>query len=160
MLYNIPGRTSRRIELDTIARLAAHPKVVAIKDAVLDLEFTSDTVNQIPNLPVYSGQDSLTLPMISVGAVGVVSVISHLAGRALKSMIEAAHSGEWDEARRLHHLLLPLCHACFLETSPAPVKAAVSGFWEPVGSPRLPLVEASSETLAAIEKALGAVHSP
>jgi 4-hydroxy-tetrahydrodipicolinate synthase len=159
MLYNIPGRTSQRIEIETLARLASHPNVVAVKDAMMDLEFTSDTINRIPNLPVYSGQDSLTLPMISVGAVGVVSVISHLAGRALKSMIEAAHSGDWEEARRLHHLLLPLCHACFLETSPSPVKAGVSAFWEPVGRPRLPLVEASSETLVAIEKALGAVHS-
>jgi 4-hydroxy-tetrahydrodipicolinate synthase len=158
VLYNIPGRTSRRIEVDTLARLAAHPNVVAVKDAVMDLEFTSNTINQIPNLPVYSGQDSLTLPMLSVGAVGVVSVVSHLAGRTIKAMIDAANSGSWEEARRLHHLLLPLCHACFLETNPAPVKAAVNAFWEPVGRPRLPLVEASEPTLVAIEKALGGVQ--
>ncbi len=158
MLYNIPGRTSRRIEVDTLARLATHPGVVAVKDAVLDLEFTSETINRIPDLPVYSGQDSLTLPMVAVGAVGVVSVVSHLAGRTIKAMLEAAANGDWVEARRLHHLLLPLCTACFLETNPAPVKAAVDSFWEPVGKPRLPLIEASPETLAAIEKALGGVR--
>ena len=159
MLYNIPGRTGKRIEIETLSRLAAHANVVAVKDAVLDLEFTSETINRIPDLPVYSGQDSLTLPMVAVGAVGVVSVISHLAGRTLKAMLEATASGDWEEARRLHHLLLPLCTACFLETNPAPVKAAVNAFWEPVGKPRLPLVEASPETVTAIEKALGGIRS-
>lgn len=158
MLYNIPGRTGRRIEINTLARLASHPNVVAVKDAVLDLEFTSETINRVTDLPVYSGQDSLTLPMVAVGAVGVVSVVSHLAGRTVKKMLEAASSADWDEARRLHHLVLPLCTACFLETNPAPVKAAVNAFWEPVGGPRLPLVEASPETLAAIEKAMTAVR--
>lgn len=159
MLYNIPGRTSRLIELDTLAVLADHPNVVAVKDAVESLDFTSSTVNRIPHLPVYSGQDSLTLPMISVGAIGVVSVVSHLAGPTVRSMIKSALAGDLDGARRLHHQLLPLCHACFLETNPAPVKAAVSRFWEPVGDVRLPLVPAREETLAEIEKAMGAIQA-
>ena len=160
MLYNIPGRTGRLIDVDTLATLAGHPGVVAVKDAVLDLEFTSRTIQQAPSLPVYSGQDTFTLPMLAVGAVGVVSVVSHLAGRTIKAMIEATREGDWDEARRLHHLLLPLCVACFLETNPSPIKAAMTRFWEPVGEPRLPLVPASEETLSAIEKALGAIHGP
>lgn len=160
MLYNIPGRTGRLIEIDTIATLAGHSSVVATKDAVLDLEFTSRTIQQVPSLPVYSGQDTFTLPMLAVGAVGVVSVVSHLAGRTIKTMIEAVDNGDWGEARRLHQLLLPLCVACFLETNPSPVKSALSRFWEPVGDPRLPLVPASEETLAEIEKALGAIHGP
>ncbi len=158
MVYNIPGRTSRLVEIETLATLAGHPNIVATKDAVENLDFTSKTVNQVPGLPVYSGQDSLTLPMISVGAVGVVSVVAHLAGLQIKTMIKAAHDGDYAEARRLHNALLPLCLACFLETNPAPVKAAVDAFWEPVGGVRLPLVGASEETLAAIEKALGAVQ--
>lgn len=158
MVYNIPGRTGRLIEVETLATLAGHPGIVATKDAVESLDFTSRTINQIPGFPVYSGQDSLTLPMISVGAVGVVSVVAHLAGRQIRAMIRAAHEGDYAEARRLHHQLLPLCHACFLETNPAPVKAAVNAFWEPVGDVRLPLVTASDETLAAIEKALGALQ--
>lgn len=158
MLYNIPGRTSQLIEVDTLARLASHPDIVAVKDAVLDLEFTSSTVNLVPSLAVYSGQDSLTLPMMSVGAVGIVSVISHLAGPVVKAMVKAADRGDFEEARRLHHQLLPLCFACFLETNPAPVKGALSRLWEPVGDVRLPLVAAGDDTLAEVEKAMGAIQ--
>ncbi len=157
MLYNIPGRTGRLIEVETLATLAGNPNIVAVKDAVESLEFTSKTINAVPNLAVYSGQDSLTLPMLAVGAVGVVSVVSHLAGRQIREMIASTVDGDWAEARRLHHLLLPLFEACFLETNPAPVKAAVNRFWGPVGEVRLPLVGVAEETLAAIEKAMGAV---
>lgn len=157
MLYNIPGRTSRVIEVDTLVRLAAHPNIVAVKDAVGDIDFTSTTVNLAPGFPVYSGDDSRTLPMMAVGAVGVVSVISHLAGPAVKAMLKAARDGNFSEARRLHHLLLPLQQACFAEPNPAPVKGALSRFWEPVGDVRLPLVNPSEDTLAAVEKALGAI---
>jgi 4-hydroxy-tetrahydrodipicolinate synthase len=158
MLYNIPGRTGRLIDIETIARLAEHENVVAVKDAVESLEFTSHTVNRIPGFPVYSGQDSHTWPMMAVGAIGVVSVIAHLAGRAVAAMVGAALAGDIDEARRLHHLLLPLCEACFLETNPSPVKGAMDRLWEPVGGVRLPLVKASEETLVAVEKALGAIQ--
>jgi 4-hydroxy-tetrahydrodipicolinate synthase len=158
LLYNIPGRTGRLIEVETLARLAEHEKVVGVKDAVESIDFTSRTVNRVPGFPVYSGQDSHTWPMIAVGAVGVVSVIAHLAGRAVAAMVEAGLSGDIDEARRLHHLLLPLCEACFLETNPAPVKGAMDRLWESVGDVRLPLVGASEETLIAVEKAVGAVQ--
>lgn len=158
MVYNIPSRTNRLIELETLAEIAAHPNVVATKDAVESLDFTSKTINRIPGLPVYSGQDSLTLPMLSVGAVGVVSVVSHLAGPTVQAMVKAAEAGDFAEASRLHHALLPLCEACFLETNPAPVKAGVNVTWEPVGDVRLPLVNASDETVAAVEKALGALQ--
>jgi 4-hydroxy-tetrahydrodipicolinate synthase len=158
MVYNIPGRTSVLIEVDTLVALGEHPNIVAVKDAVLDLEMTSETIERVPSLPVYSGQDTFTLPMLAVGAVGVVSVVSHLAGRVIKAMIVATQQGDWDEARRLHYQLLPLCQACFLETNPAPVKAAVNAFWEPVGDVRLPLVAASEDTLTSIEKALGGLQ--
>lgn len=159
MVYNIPGRTSSRIEVETLTELSAHPHIVAVKDAVLDVEFTSTTVNRVPNLAVYSGQDSLTLPMMAVGAVGVVSVISHLAGPVVKAMLKAAVSGDYEEARRLHHELIPLCLACFLETNPTPVKGALSRFWESVGDVRLPLAPASDDTIAEVEKAMGPLTS-
>jgi len=158
ILYNIPSRTGRLIEVETLARLAEHENIVAVKDAVESLAFTSQTVNRIPGFPVYSGQDSHTWPMMAVGAIGVVSVIAHLAGRMVAAMVGAALAGDIDEARRLHHLLLPLCEACFLETNPSPVKAAMDRLWEPVGGVRLPLVDASEETLVAVEKALGAIQ--
>lgn len=158
MVYNIPGRTSVLTEVDTLVELAGHPNIAAVKDAVLDLEFTSATINRAPSLPIYSGQDTFTLPMLAVGAVGVVSVVANLAGLTIKAMIDAAYAGDWDEARRLHNLLLPLCEACFLETNPAPVKSAMGAFWEPVGDVRFPLVAASQDTLRAVEKALGALQ--
>lgn len=158
LLYNIPGRTGTLVQVETLARLAEHENIVGVKDAVMDIDFTSETVSRIPSLPVYSGQDSETLPMISVGAVGAVSVISHLAGRAVAAMVKAATGGDFEEASRLHHLLLPLCQACFLESNPAPVKGAMSRLWEPVGDVRLPLVAASEETMIAVEKAVGAVQ--
>lgn len=158
LVYNIPGRTGRLIEVPTLARLAEHPRIVATKDAVMDIDFTSRTVARVPDLAVYSGQDSYTLAMMAVGAVGVVSVISHLAGDEVRAMVDAAAAGDLEEARRLHHALLPLCEACFLESNPAPVKSAMSRLWEPVGEPRLPLTAASSATLDAIEAAMGSLR--
>lgn len=158
MLYNIPGRTARRIEVETLKRLAQHPGILAVKDAVMDIDFTSSTCHDVPDLAVYSGQDSYTLPMMSVGAVGVVSVISHLAGDVVRRMVDAAHDGDFATAGQLHHQLLPLSFACFLEPNPSPVKAALNALWEPVGLPRLPLLPASESTLAAVKEALGAVQ--
>ncbi|MGD2044311.1 MAG: 4-hydroxy-tetrahydrodipicolinate synthase [Acidimicrobiia bacterium] len=159
MLYNIPGRTSRLIEVETLVRLASHPNIVAVKDAVGNIDFTSATINLAPGFPVYSGDDSMTLPLLAVGGVGVVSVISHLAGPAVKAMLKAARDGDYQEARRLHHLLLPLQQACFAEPNPSPVKGALSRVWEPVGDVRPPLLNPSEDTLAAVEKALGAISS-
>ena len=160
LLYNIPSRTSRRIEVETLVRLAEHDRIVAVKDAVGDLGFTTDTVNACgDNLAVYSGDDLLTLPMMSVGAAGVVSVGAHLAGEQIAAMIEAAVSGNWEEARRLHLALAPLCRALFVEPNPMPVKAALSAFWQSVGEPRLPLVPASAETVTAIKEALAIARS-
>ena len=160
MLYNIPGRTARRIEVETLKKLSDHPRIRAVKDAVMDIDFTSQTCHDVPELAVYSGQDSYTWPMMAVGAIGVVSVISHLAGDAVASMVSAAASGDSARARDLHHQLLPLAFACFVEPNPAPVKAALNSLWEPVGIPRLPLLAASESTVAAVKEALGAVGAP
>lgn len=160
MLYNIPGRTARRIEVETMKKLSNHPRIRAVKDAVMDIDFTSQTCHHVPELSVYSGQDSYTWPMMAVGAVGVVSVISHLAGDAVAAMVAAAATGDQVRARDLHHQLLPLSFACFLEPNPAPIKAAMNSLWEPVGTPRLPLLAASESTVAAVKEALGAVRAP
>ena len=157
MLYNIPGRTARRIEVETLKKLSDHPRIRAVKDAVMDIDFTSQTCHDVPELAVYSGQDSYTWPMMAVGTVGVVSVISHLAGDAVAAMVRAAAAGDIVGARDLHHQLLPLAFACFVEPNPAPVKAALNALWEPVGVPRLPLLAASESTVAAVKEALGGV---
>jgi 4-hydroxy-tetrahydrodipicolinate synthase len=159
MLYNIPARTGRRIEVDTMARLAAHPGILAVKDAVGDLAFTTETIGAVGgDLAVYSGDDVNTLPLLAVGGVGLVSVAAHLAGRQVKRLVEAAAAGDLGEARRLHLALAPLCRALFLEPNPMAVKAAMNELWEPVGEPRLPLVPASSATLAAVREALAAAQ--
>ena len=96
--------------------------------------------------------------MMAVGAVGVVSVISHLRGRCRGGDGDGgASAGDLARARDLHHQLLPLAFACFIEPNPAPVKAAMNSLWEPVGVPRLPLLAASESTVAAVKEALGAV---
>ena len=155
IVYNIPSRTGRLIEVSTLARLAAHPRIAAVKDAVGDLAFTTNTMLSCgDSLTIYSGDDILTLPMMSVGAVGVVSVASHLAGPQIAAMVAAAAAGRWDEARARHLRLAPLFSACFLEPNPIPVKAALDALWKPVGRPRLPLVPASDATVSAIKEAL------
>ncbi len=161
VLYNIPSRTGRRIEVDTIGRLADHPRIVAVKDAVGDLSFTTETVLAADDkLVVYSGDDINTLPMMAVGAVGVISVAAHLAGRQIRKMIDAVVAGDGAAARRAHLALAPLSKALFLEPNPGPVKAAMDALWAPVGKPRLPLVAASAETVGAVKKALGIAQQP
>jgi 4-hydroxy-tetrahydrodipicolinate synthase len=159
MLYNIPARTGRRIEVETLARLAAHPGIVAVKDAVGDLAFTTETVAAVgEGFAVYSGDDINTLPIMAVGGVGVVSVASHLAGRQVKRMLDAVLDGDLGEARRLHLALAPLCRALFLEPNPMPVKAAMDELWAPVGDPRLPLVRASAAVMEAVRESLAAAQ--
>lgn len=155
LLYNIPSRTARLIEVDTLVRLAGHEGIVAVKDAVGDLAFTTHTRRACPDdFAIYSGDDILTLPMMSVGAVGIVSVAAHLAGDQIAEMVAAATSGDWDRARTLHLALTPLFTSLFVEPNPIPVKAAMDALWRPVGRPRLPLVAAATETVERIKEAL------
>ena len=158
MLYNIPGRTGCSLAPATVARLMECPNVVSFKAA----SGTTDEVTQLrlqcgSKLAVYSGDDGLLLPMLSVGAVGVVSVASHLVGRRLKAMIEAYLNGQGALALSYHEQLHPLFKALFVPTNPIPVKAALELSGWPVGSPRLPLLpldpvmrDALSNTLTAL----------
>ncbi|MEE9581847.1 MAG: 4-hydroxy-tetrahydrodipicolinate synthase [Acidimicrobiia bacterium] len=161
LLYNIPSRTGRRIEVETLVRLAKHERIAAVKDAVGDLAFTTETVNACgDDLVVYSGDDILTLPMMAVGAVGIVSVAAHLVGEQIAAMVAAAMNDDWTEARRIHLSLAPLCRALFAEPNPMPVKGALNALWQPVGDPRSPLVAASVETVDAVKEALAVVGAP
>ncbi len=158
LLYNIPGRTCRLIEVDTLVRLSAHPNIVAVKDAVEDLDYTRRELEALPEgFAVYSGSDAMTREMVRMGGVGVVSVASHLAGDQIRAMVEAAVNGNDEVADRLNGLLAPLFEALFLEPSPMPLKAGLDIAWDPVGNPRLPLIPASDDTRAALEKALAAL---
>jgi len=159
VLYNVPGRSAREIPVDVVARLAVHPKVVAIKEAAGDV----GRVNQIRlacDLSILSGDDALNLPMLSVGACGVISVASNVVPREMSDLVTLALSYHYREAQALHEKLLPLLTKLFVEVNPIPVKAALAmmGLIEEVY--RLPLceMEAANRTkLLATMKALGLV---
>ena len=158
ILYNIPSRSCCLIEVETLVRLAENPRIVAVKDAVDDLDFTRREIEALPEgLAVYSGSDAMTREIIRLNGVGVVSVAAHLAGDKIKAMVDAAVRGDAEEADRLNGLLGPLNEALFLEPSPMPLKAGLDIAWDPVGDPRLPLIPASDDTRAALERALAAL---
>jgi len=160
MVYNIPGRTCRLIEVDTLIRLAAHPQIVAVKDAVDDIDWTVRQIDALPEgFAVYSGSDALTLKIVRAGGVGVVSVAAHLAGDSIRALVESAIVGKDDEADRLDAALAPLVEALFIEPSPMPLKAGLTLAWDPVGEPRLPLIPASDEATTAVREALVALES-
>jgi 4-hydroxy-tetrahydrodipicolinate synthase len=140
MLYNIPGRTGQNMLPETVARLAEIPNIVAVKEASGNL----DQASQIrcltsPEFAIYSGDDSLTLPMLAVGGSGVVSVASHLVGEQLQQMIKAFEAGQVQVATQIHLQLFDLFKALFLTTNPIPVKAALKLQGWDVGSTRPPL---------------------
>ncbi|MBO1348372.1 MAG: 4-hydroxy-tetrahydrodipicolinate synthase [Hormoscilla sp. GUM202] len=155
MLYNIPGRTGTNMQPETIARLAEIDNIVAIKEASGSL----DRVSQIrsmtaPEFEIYSGDDSLTLPLLSVGGKGAVSVASHVVGSQLQEMIQAFGAGQTQKATEIHLQLFPLFKALFTTTNPIPVKAALRlQGWE-VGSTRLPLAEPPEQVNQTIKTVL------
>lgn len=154
-LYNIPGRSSLLIELETVIDLAEHPKIVGIKDATADLAMTSRVAANTPDdFEIYSGDDALTLPMLAIGAAGVISVAAHLCGNAIAEMIHDFKSGDVDSARSRHLALLDLFRLLFVEPSPGPVKAGCELLGFSVGHPRLPMQQASELNRAAVEREL------
>ena len=154
MLYNIPGRTGQNLLPETVAKLAEIDNIVAIKEASGSL----DQASQIraltdPNFAIYSGDDSLTLPLLAVGGAGVVSVASHLVGSAIQSMVQQFVAGQPQEALQLHLQLFPLFKVLFCTTNPIPVKAALNlQGWELGGvrSPLSDISESDQQKLAAI----------
>ncbi len=144
ILYNIPGRTGVNCLPETVARLAQVPNIVAIKEASGSLDQASEVRKRTPpDFLLYSGDDSLTLPMLAVGGSGVVSVASHLVGEEIGEMVRAFFAGEVRRALEIHLRLWPLFKVLFITTNPVPLKAAVRLAGFDVGAPRLPLVEAT-----------------
>ncbi|MDD5678451.1 MAG: 4-hydroxy-tetrahydrodipicolinate synthase [Kiritimatiellae bacterium] len=138
ILYNIPGRCGVEIAVDTVVRLARHPNIKAIKEAAGSVP----RVNQILalcDLCVLCGDDPLTLPMMAVGAKGVISVAANIAPKPVADMVHAAQGGRWDEARRLHQAYFQLFNDMFIDTNPIPVKAALALMGRIEETYRLPL---------------------
>ena len=164
MLYNVPGRTSCNLLPETVVELSRIPNIVAVKEASGNLDQVSEisrccnekgsASSEDSYFEIYSGDDSLTLPMLSVGAVGVVSVASHLVGNKLQQMVKAFEAGKVHEATALHLELFPLFKALFSVTSPIPLKVALTLQGWQVGNCRLPLCEGSPELQQKMEKTL------
>lgn len=142
ILYNVPGRTGQNLSPETTSRLAQVPNIVAVKEASGNLDQVSQIRRSAPeNFSIYSGDDSLTLPMLAVGAQGVISVASHLVGELLQQMIQAFEQGQVQTATQIHLQLFPLFKALFQTTNPIPVKAALRLQGWQVGGTRLPLAD-------------------
>ncbi len=154
ILYNIPARTGRNVEPETVERLAELGPIVAVKEASGSLDQVSELLERT-NLTILSGDDSLTLPMLSVGAEGVVSVVGNLVPRDVKSLIESFQEGRNAEARRWHARLVTLCRDLMgLAPNPIPVKAALALLGRGTGEVRLPLCPLEERSLAILRNAL------
>lgn len=156
MLYDIPPRSVVAIETDTLLRLAEHPRITAVKDAKGDL-LAGSQVMADSDLAFYSGDDPLTLPWMSVGAVGVVSIISHVVGPHVRALVDAAGAGDFVRARTIHQALLPALLAMSRTGGGAGLvfaKTALRLAGVEVGDPRLPQIPATSEQTALIARDL------
>lgn len=160
IIYDIPPRTNRRVERPTMVTLAEHERIIAVKDAVGDPSETARLRADLDraghdDFEIYSGDDPMLLPHLAAGAVGIVSVCSHLIGPQLKQIFAAWNDGKTEEARRIYLELLPLMSVMMgVTSSPIPIKAAAAMLGLPVGEPRLPLVPATDDETAAIRTVL------
>ncbi|GAA3840199.1 4-hydroxy-tetrahydrodipicolinate synthase [Saccharothrix violaceirubra] len=154
MLYDIPPRSVVPIEVDTLLRLAEHPRVLAVKDAKGDL-VAGSRVLAATDLAYYSGDDPLNLPWLSVGAVGVVSVIGHVVGDRLLNLVDAYEAGDVAGARAVHEELLPLLKPFSRMPGVTWVKTALRLRGHDVGDPRLPIVPGDADDIAALSDVLG-----
>jgi 4-hydroxy-tetrahydrodipicolinate synthase len=152
--YNIPGRTATRIEHDTLVALAQRPNIVGVKDSTGDFKGISRLIAEVPDFEVYSGDDCATFGYVCLGAVGVISVASHLVGSQIRQMIDLIQTGDVAAARKIHESLSPLYNALFITSNPIPVKAALEMQGRKVGDPRLPLVPATEQERDRVRKAL------
>lgn len=159
MLYNVPGRTSSNLLPETIARLAEVENITAVKEASGSMDQVSQLLTLIPErITVYSGDDSLTLPLMALGAHGVVSIASHVIGKSIAEMISAFVSGEVALASRKHLELFPMFKGLFVTTNPIPVKAALNMMGHEMGGFRLPLTPPTASEQVIIRDLLERYH--
>jgi len=155
ILYNVPTRTITNLSAETTIKLSQIPNIIGVKEASGNLEQITKVINEArEGFLVWSGDDSATLPMLALGAYGVISVTSHLAGKQMSEMIYSFVKGDTKKAAELHARLLPLFTALFLVSNPSPVKYALNKIGFNVGKPRLPLVEPDAKTAAIIDEVL------
>ncbi len=159
IIYNVPGRTSSNILPGTIARLAELKNIVAVKEASGNLEQVAEIVRTTPkDFMVYSGDDSLTLPILSVGGVGIISVAAHIVGNHMQEMILAFTNNDLAKAQAIQAELLPFFRLMFITTNPIPIKTAVNLIGQNGGSFRLPLIPPTSNELEQIKNGMHKMH--
>jgi 4-hydroxy-tetrahydrodipicolinate synthase len=159
VLYNVPGRTGTKMMPETIAEMAKTPNIVAIKEACGSVEQVCD-IRSLSDITVMSGDDALTLPMMAVGATGVISVAANIAPAKVAAMCAAFDKGDLTEAQRIHYELLPLFKGLFFETNPMPVKAALTKMGLIKNVLRMPLTPMRPELFSKLEpilKQVGAI---
>lgn len=155
MLYNIPGRSVVNMSVETVIRLSKIRNIVAIKEASGDLDNMAEIIDRTPkSFALYSGDDGLTLPVLSIGGAGVVSVASHVVGNAMQTMIGHFQRGDFEQAAREHRRLLPIMRALFAAPNPSAVKAALNLKGIPVGGVRLPMIPLNSDQLRSLYQSL------
>lgn len=159
IVYNVPGRTGGNIAPETVARLAADfSNIVAIKEAAGNVAQTAELYRVLPeNFSIYSGDDGLILPFLSVGACGLISVLANVNGNILQQLMQAYSEGRVKDAADLNKVMVPLAKAMFIESNPIPIKAAVTKVTGiEAGAPRLPLTPISAAAEAKLDAALKA----
>jgi len=160
VVYNVPSRTGTDIDVDTIGKVAEFDNVVAIKEANPDLDKVSkimkkiDEVDQSDKFVVLSGNDDLTLPMMSMGAKGVISVVGNVDPARMSQMVNYALDGDFEAASKAHYELYSLMKACFVETNPVPAKTALNLMGRPAGHVRMPLAPLKDESEAKLKEVL------
>lgn len=158
IVYNVPGRTASNILPATIARLAEIENIVAVKEASGSLDQVSEIIRTTPNdFLVYSGDDGLTLPVLSVGGCGIISVAAHIVGKRMQEMITAFFAGDMNKAQALHLELLPFFKVIFVTTNPIPIKKAVNILGINAGPVRLPLVPPTANEEAQLTKVMQSI---
>ena len=154
VLYNIPGRTGVALSPETVARLCEHPNIAAIKEATGSMDSAS-AIASLCDITILSGDDSMTLPFCSVGATGVVSVVSNILPAKVQGLCDACNRGEWSRARAIHLELFDVCRGLLsLETNPIPIKTAMRLLGRDTGTLRLPMTEGSESTVVAVKTLL------
>lgn len=155
IVYSVQSRASVNILPDTMVRLSEIPNIVGVKEASGDLSQIAEIATRVPeDFKIFSGDDSVTLPVIALGGVGLISVASNEAPRGMSEMTRAALENRWDDARRLNKELMPLMKVNFIETSPGPVKAALAMMGKIKEVYRLPMVPVKDETKDRVRKVL------
>ncbi|MGL4642255.1 4-hydroxy-tetrahydrodipicolinate synthase [Cetobacterium sp.] len=157
MLYNVPGRTGVNLSLGLLKKLAKQKNIVAIKEASGDISYACEIARLVPELEIYSGNDDMTVPLMSIGAVGTVSVLANIEPKVVHNMVYSYLNGDVNEARRLQLKYNGLVKSLFVEVNPIPVKKAMNILGMNVGGCRLPLGELEQKSIEILKKELAEV---